>query len=604
MPYDLEGARKAGGTDSQIAEYLAGQNNYDLDAARKAGGSDSQIVEYLASIDKTPPKQVAAPTVEPATVETAAPEKKLTLPQYSRPIEATRMGLRGLTIGASDVLGAGVATGAAMLTGANRGQPAGEVYRDIKTDISGSRDQYRADHPVEAAAAEIGGAIAPAILTAGASTPAATGSLLGSAVKGGVLGATQGAVYGGSQADVGKETEGAIQGAEVGGAVGAALPVAGRLIKTAIAPATGQNPQLQTLMEKGVRPTIGQAMGGVANDLEQKLTSVPFAGKKIADARYGAVKDFNNAVINEALAPIGAKVEGSGFGALKGAKMQVKDAYNNALSKIDGVKFDEQFGSNLQQLRGMAENLSGGFDKRFSNLIDKEVGTRMSEAGGMLPETYKTLDSQLGKVASDYAKSGSATEREFGQAVMQLQQLLKDQMHRSNPQVANELQSADAAFARLVRVQQAAKAAKNNEGIFSPAQFNAAVSASDKSARKNAVSSGEALMQDIGRAGQSVLANTVPDSGTMGRLAAGSALLGGGGVGGALAGSASLPAVATAGAGIAGLRGLYSEPVQNALVKLATRGSNSSSAADMANMLISDRARQAVVIAANSGGNQ
>ena len=36
-------------------------------------------------------------TAESATVEPTAPEKKLTLPQYSRPIEATRMGLRGLT---------------------------------------------------------------------------------------------------------------------------------------------------------------------------------------------------------------------------------------------------------------------------------------------------------------------------------------------------------------------------------------------------------------------------------------------------------------------------------------------------------------------------
>lgn len=346
MPYDLEGARKAGGTDSQIAEYLAGQNNYDLDAARKAGGSDTQIVEYLASIDKTPPKQVTAP--EPATVEPAAPEKKLTLPQYSRPIEATRMGLRGLTLGASDVLGAGVASGAAMMTGANRGQSVGEVYRDIKTDISGSRDQYRSDHPVEAAAAEIGGAIAPAILTAGASTPAGAANLsrLGIAQGAGRLepivnalsatgdavkalpyagkaasaigqGAVMGSVYGGTQADVGEEGKGAAIGAGTGALaqyginklIGAGSKLAGmaadkgkQLADEYLANNTQNiyNTVKVTLENKGIDFTK------LGTDVQDDLMS--YAAKAMAkgESPENAVAIANQAVLNKLPEPIKA----------------------------------------------------------------------------------------------------------------------------------------------------------------------------------------------------------------------------------------------------------------------------------------------------------
>src|SRR3990167_4733385 len=44
MPFDLEGARKAGYSDSEIAEHLAPQFNFDLGAARNAGYSDTDIV--------------------------------------------------------------------------------------------------------------------------------------------------------------------------------------------------------------------------------------------------------------------------------------------------------------------------------------------------------------------------------------------------------------------------------------------------------------------------------------------------------------------------------------------------------------------------------
>lgn len=49
MPFDAEGAKKAGYSDSEIADYLAGQNNFDAASARKSGYSDSEIIGHLST---------------------------------------------------------------------------------------------------------------------------------------------------------------------------------------------------------------------------------------------------------------------------------------------------------------------------------------------------------------------------------------------------------------------------------------------------------------------------------------------------------------------------------------------------------------------------
>ena len=45
--YDVLGAKKAGLSDADIADYLASSSEYDLEAARKAGVSNKEIISYL-----------------------------------------------------------------------------------------------------------------------------------------------------------------------------------------------------------------------------------------------------------------------------------------------------------------------------------------------------------------------------------------------------------------------------------------------------------------------------------------------------------------------------------------------------------------------------
>ena len=48
MAFDIEGAKKAGYTDTEIADYLASQNKFDAPGARKAGYSDAEIIGHLS----------------------------------------------------------------------------------------------------------------------------------------------------------------------------------------------------------------------------------------------------------------------------------------------------------------------------------------------------------------------------------------------------------------------------------------------------------------------------------------------------------------------------------------------------------------------------
>jgi hypothetical protein len=153
-----------------------------------------------------------------------------------------------------------------------------------------------------------------------------------------------------------------------------------------------------------------------------------------------------------------------------------------------------------------------------------------------------------------------------------MQMLLRQQVQRSNPHVAEKLSKADAGWANLVRVEGAAKAAHNSDGMFTPAQLNQAIRSADDSVRGRAVSRGEALMQDLGRAGQNVIGNKIPNSFTTDR-----ALMAGGTMGAGFLHPA-IPAGLLAGAG------MYSKPVQGLLGSaVASRPQGAQAVADALN---------------------
>lgn len=432
--------------------------------------------------------------------------------------------------------------------------------------VSDNEKEYQAKR---AAAGESGidgyrlaGNIASTLPLAAAAPAAAT---LGTRVA---VGAATGAGYGALQPvtegdfweEKGKQTT-------TGLALGSAAPVVLSGLARVISPKASTNPQLEALRQAGVQPTAGQAVGGITAAVEEKLRSVPIVGDMIDRARNQTLVTFNKAAIDKALEPIGMQADGVGQEAIKKAGDALSKHYDDALSQIKGVPLDASFQSKMLQLTGMARNLVPDMQKKFDKTVNDVFLGRVSPNMSMLPDVYKKVDSEIGMAASRYSRSTSASEQELGDALSQMQNLLKEQMLRHNPHVAQKIKAADTGWANLVRIEGAAKSAKNNEGIFTPAQLNAAIQSSDDSVRGRAVSRGTALMQSFGNAGQKVIGSKVPDSGTAARIGWGAGLIG--------AGSVNLPITAAV---LGGGAGLYTRPVQNALVRMIAdrpRGANS-----------------------------
>src|SRR5690242_18266436 len=55
MSFDIEGAKKAGYSDTEIADHLAQEAKFDAPAARKAGYTDAEIISHVSGAKSAAP---------------------------------------------------------------------------------------------------------------------------------------------------------------------------------------------------------------------------------------------------------------------------------------------------------------------------------------------------------------------------------------------------------------------------------------------------------------------------------------------------------------------------------------------------------------------
>lgn len=343
-------------------------------------------------------------------------------------------------------------------------------------------------------------------------------------------------------------------GTVVGGALAPVFGAAARLISSN----ASKNPSIALLRSEGVLPTIGQTLGGFANKVEEKLQSAPIVGDAIRSARGRANGQFQTAAFNRALAPVGEElpVGAAGREAVDYTEGVLKQRYDDVLNRIGAIPADQAFGAKLSSLGQMVNRavLSQDAKAKFSTVLNDVQGAFRN--GVLTSDGYKTLESALGSDIRKLTSSQDMYDGRLAPAVKQLQQELRELLQRQAGQNADELQAVNAGWANFKRVQRAAGALGAEDGRFTPAQFQSAVKAMDKSKDKGAFARGGALGQDLSDAGKAVLTNTVPDSGTAGRI------MNIGGIA-AYALNPKLLVGSLAGAG------LYLSPVQRALVAAA-----------------------------------
>ena len=337
--------------------------------------------------------------------------------------------------------------------------------------------------------------------------------------------------------------------AGVGMGAGTASPVVSGGAARVISPRASVNPDVALLREAGVHPTAAQVAGGATKNVEELARSTPILGHAITSRQGGALREFNNAAINRAVAPVGRQVDGFGQGAVSQAHKILDESYDAARTALRGpVLVTNNMRAGMAQLRQQADTLTDSMQSRFLKEMDQGIGQRMQQMS-ISPDDYKVIDSKLGKLARDYGKSQDPTQRELAELFAGLRTTLRDGLEAQNPDAAALFRAADAGWANLRVIEDAANRAANNAGLFTPGQLTMSVKAADSSVSRSATARGQAPMQDLATAGQNVIGNRYPDSGSPARAAL-SWLVGGYGI-------ADPVGAMKAGAGLSGLAGGY-----------------------------------------------
>lgn len=276
-----------------------------------------------------------------------------------------------------------------------------------------------------------------------------------------------------------------------------------------------------SLREAGIDLTPGQRLGKAAKSVEAMGESVPFLGLAMRAARIRTIEDFDRATINRSLSHIGEelpKTSKPGHDSVKEAGSLIGKEYDR-LHRNMSFQADQQFITDFSQLDQYVRSLAPAQREQFTNIVKDQVARKMSPAGSMPGKSVQQVRSELRERGRGYNSSSLQSERELGTALGQLNTLIGENLERVNPAYAQALADADAAYAMLVRIENAASRRPTSMGVFTPSDLLQATKTADSSVRKRAFARGDALLQNWGEAGQRVLPSDIPTSGTVERAA-------------------------------------------------------------------------------------
>lgn len=349
------------------------------------------------------------------------------------------------------------------------------------------------------------GVMAPSMFLPGSQT------IAGAGVIGGVTGGLQ---------PVGTDEErykNALWGAGGGMAATAGANALSRVISPK--PPKGVN----ALVDDGVTLTVGQRLGGPWKRIEDAMTSIPVTGDVIRNAQRRSFESFNDSVANRALKaldPSGGTTVPTGMSgrdAVAFVERKIGDAYDNALSGIKNVQGDSQFGAEVANLQAMVHSspMPAEVQKQFDAILKSQIAGKFQGQNAMTAETFKDVESELGRMATKYRADPSADKQDLGNALLELQSSLRGLLERSaGPQYSEQVKAANAAWAQFKRMQRASTSLGAEDGVFNPEQYLNAVKAMDRSKDKGAFARGDALNQGIAEDAKRVMGRKVPDSGT------------------------------------------------------------------------------------------
>lgn len=537
----IAAAREAGYSDEEIIQHLNSSKSFTerLAKAREAGYSDDEVYKHFGLNYQT--KQ-GVPNQTESQQQTQDNVEKLQSTDSATKGKAEDGGFwDGVWMGIRDPLDAGAQmlsrslddtmVGRGINSLGNKLAEFGLVAptnssKDVDKLVNEANERYEAGRKAAGREgfdwARLGGNIAGTIPLMASGAGAATSQMsLGARVG---IGAAQGASFGSLQPVIGADKQANFyqekgKQAALGGLLGGATPVVLGGVGRVLSPkASRVGSTARSLLDEGVELTPGQALGGSALWVEDKLMSVPIMGDAIRAARIRGNESLNRAVYNRVLEPIGQTTNKIGREAVDDVAVKISNAYDDVLNKIQ-FEPDQVFSRGIDKLKDMAQELPKKDSKALLKILEKEVETPLSKGVSVDGRVFKRIESQLGKKATQFLKSTDAYQNDVGHALTEAQKMLRNSLMRGNPEQAKLLKGVNHAYAAQTRLQQAANRVGAENGVFLPEHLLSAVRGADNSVRKNAFARGNAMFQDLADAAKTHMSSKIPNSGTFDRVA-------------------------------------------------------------------------------------
>jgi hypothetical protein len=351
--------------------------------------------------------------------------------------------------------------------------------------------------------------------------------------------------------------------------------------------ATGltRTPEAQALLDRGVQLTPGQMnpTGTVVNRVEQALTNLPLVGGKIANARAAAQPQYARTMVEDALPP-GAKLttQSGDFNDLIAEGQQGFDqAYNSTLrSTAPGGGFpmtpkilntsgpgpDVPLSKAFSQL---AATPRAGLTQAQRQALGQQLQDQLNEtlavakrSGGLQADDLQQLRSAFRDAARDVSPIDNASRAQRGfwnDAQQTVTQALESQLPA---QTSQALRDIDTQYAKFAIVRDVARAAKDQPGGPTPAQFTNAIA---QNTAPSTYAAGGGWNRDLSKSARSVFQATVPQTGATGAGIVGPVMHGLEGAGALALGLHNPLALAGIGAGLGTVGGAYTRPGLRAL---------------------------------------
>lgn len=321
-----------------------------------------------------------------------------------------------------------------------------------------------------------------------------------------------------------------------GAATGAATGLVGGKVARGLGDITSgalrgaQNRAADLLAKYDVPMSLGQVTGGAVKETEERLMGMPYVGTQIGRRRNEALEGFNRAAFNEAVAPLGAKIDAIGPEGVQAAQEVVERAYKDALDGL-AIQVDQPM---VQVLRGQPYAELGKIPrvgKELAEQVDSVINDFVDTSTGVPVLTGENLQAAWRSLRS--LRQSYKTDPQFGQriapALSKIEDAFTDAMQRQAPDRAPLFLNANEAYKRTSIIGDTVDFAGD---VFTPSQLNVRSRQVGRTFGGKAASQrGDRPFYELIRAGRSTMPSQVKDPGTAGQLAlplAAATLTGGG----------------------------------------------------------------------------